>query len=303
MLRQDGVVVSSRIHTRLHRCDDFYQVHQGEFVRGSYGPAGLGAGGGRLSGSDEEGDSRSASADDKDMLLMDLKSSNPKAAAVGAAGIRAAAAAPPSPPFVNPYSLRTATSPSSSDSDSFSSSPPSTKKFSQTAAAQSSLKLPAVHDTHAQGHVCGGPLLSGYDSWSEDDADVDRGGGGGTADDDDWSDTETPEQPAPHVLALHKLKLASATEHAPDAAASPFSSAAERVDAWAARHASGGLLGLMLHMRRCVFPKAVCFVYYSYLMMPKRSVRWTRACPSPIRRSRRSRRCSRCNALAPGSCV
>lgn len=230
VLKQDGVV-----------------VHEGKFVRGSYGQVGAADEGTSTSGSDEE--DRAALTEDE-VTLTGVKSSNPKPVAGGTVGIRAAAAAPSSPPFVNPYSLRAAVGDttlfSSSDSDSFPSSPPSATKVLPT-ALQPSLKLPALHTLHAQGDVGGGPLLSGYDSWSEDDADA--GGGSGTADDDDWSDIENPQQAAPNTHALHKLKLAPVAAFAPLDSASPSDSAAQRVEVWAARHAGGGLLGLMLNMR------------------------------------------------------
>ncbi len=183
-----------------------------------------------------------------------MNSSRPSAVSAGASGIASAAAAPSSSPFINPYSLRSAVdgATSSSDSDSFTSPLPSLKKAPQTASVKSSLKLPAVQALHVQGNVGGGPLLSGYDSWSEDDADA---GGGGSADDDDWSDTETPQEPVSQVL---KSKPTCAAKRTPDTEASPGGSASDRVDAWAARFAGGGLLGLMLHMRRCRLSKAVC---------------------------------------------
>jgi hypothetical protein len=256
VLKQDGVVVSSNVHYQLQWCDTIDQVHEGKFVRGSYGQVGAADEGTSTSGSDEE--DRAALTEDE-VTLTGVKSSNPKPVAGGTVGIRAAAAAPSSPPFVNPYSLRAAVGDttlfSSSDSDSFPSSPPSATKVLPT-ALQPSLKLPALHTLHAQGDVGGGPLLSGYDSWSEDDADA--GGGSGTADDDDWSDIENPQQAAPNTHALHKLKLAPVAAFAPLDSASPSDSAAQRVEVWAARHAGGGLLGLMLNMRRCDFPSRVC---------------------------------------------
>jgi hypothetical protein len=214
---------------------------------------GGGIGGGRSSGSDEEDGADAASSDDEDPLLG-IKSSKPVTGR--AAGPTAALAAPSSPPFVNPYSFaqRAAAADSgsfsSSDSESLPAPPPNIKKLHPAAAA---VKLPAVHAALTPGVVGGGPLLSGYDSWSEDEADVD-----GAADDDDWSDTETPQQPSPHVAPLQKLKPLAAVSNSPGAAV-PSPGPSERVEAWAARHAGGGLLGLMLHMRRCALPSKALF--------------------------------------------
>ncbi len=216
------------------------KVHAGEFVRGSYGrTGGVGSlGRGLQSGSDEEGGNGNASSDEDPLMgLKSIKSS--------ARGSAAAPVTPSSPlfgatTFINPYSFahRDAGSDSFSSSDGDAPSPllHQGKKLPPAAATVSLLKLPAVNALQAQGG-----LLSGYDSWSEDDAD--RGGGG-----DDWSDTE---QPLPQTQTSHKLKPAG---QAAVAASSLVGSAPERVEAWAARHAGSGLLGLMLHMRRCLRP-------------------------------------------------
>ena len=233
-------------------------MHEGEFVRGSYGRIGLLGSVARelKAGSDDSG---GASSDEDP--LMGLKSAKSSAGGI-AAGKKEIPVAPSSPlfgatTFVNPYSFaqRAALGSSDSYSSSDGDAPPSPliskgKKLPPAAAAVSLLKLPAVNALQGQG-AAGGGLLSGYDSWSDDDADA--GGGGAAGDcDDDWSDTEAPQQQPPQTHTSHKLK--------PAAAESPLQStrlpgtASERVDAWAARHAGCGLLGLMLYMHRCPQP-------------------------------------------------
>ena len=227
-------------------------------MRGSYGRLAAAASARAGMPMPQQEHSSASSSDDGDPL-PGLKSS--KANTAGAAVV------PTSPLFgaaavFNPYSfsLRSAEgraeSFSSSDSDASRSPPLPPKGKKLLPAALPALKLPAVAALHGHGAGGSGPVLSGYDSWSEDDADA-EGGEGARGGDDDWSDTEAPLQSLPQTQSSHKPKPAGAAVCTSDAAASavPSSSssatASERVDAWAARHAVGGLLGLMLHMRRC----------------------------------------------------
>jgi hypothetical protein len=239
-------------------------VHQGEFVRGSYGRIGAATSAvAAASASEEEEEEGGAGVSDDDDPLMGVKL--PKGSKGESAGPRAAHVAPASPLFgattFNPYSFaqraseRRKGSFSSSSSDTSRSPPPAKgKKLLPVANAVPALKLPAVAVLQGQQLASSGPVLSGYDSWSEDDGDAEAGGGGGGGADDDWSDTEAPQQPVLPVNSAHKLKPAAGVSHAAAALTPPSSSggsAAERVEAWASRHAVGGLLGLMLHMRRC----------------------------------------------------
>jgi hypothetical protein len=237
-------------------------VHEGEFVRGSYGRIGvLGSAARELKAASDDGSGGGSASSDEDPL-MGLKSVKSSAGG-SAAGRKETPATPPSPlfgatTFVNPYSFaqRAALGGSDSSSSSDGDAPPSPliskgKKLPPAAAAVPLLKLPAVNALQGQG-AAGGGLLSGYDSWSDDDADAGSGGAAGNCD-DDWSDTEAPQQQPAQTHTSHKLKPAAA-ESPPQSSSLPGTSS-ERVESWAARHAGSGLLGLMLYMRRCPQPR------------------------------------------------
>ena len=248
----------------MRHCHAALQVHQGEFVRGSYGRIGAATSAVAAASASEEEEVGGGVSDDDDPL-MGVKL--PKGSKGEPAGPRAAHVAPASPLFgaatFNPYSFASEGrkgSFSSSSSDTSRSPPPAKgKKLLPVADAVAALKLPAVAALQGQQLASSGPVLSGYDSWSEDDGeddgDAEAGGGGGGGADDDWSDTEAPQQPVVPVNLAHKLKPAAGVPHAAAPLPPPHSpcgSAAERVEVWASRHAVGGLLGLMLHMRRCL---------------------------------------------------
>jgi hypothetical protein len=256
-------------------CNPALQVHQGEFVRGSYGRIGTGVG---ASASEEE-DAGDSLSDDGDPL-MGVRLSKGVGGAVAAPAAQSSlsdAAA------FNPYSFSQRTAAAESFSSSDSDAPPlpllpKGKKLLPVASSLPAVRLPAVAGLQGQAAAGGGPVLSGYDSWSEDDVDAEAARG-----EDDWSDTDAPpphqqehqelqqqqqqQQQSQQPLSSHKLKPSRpaplTSDPAPTAAAavpsnscplnaSSGSSAAERVDAWAARYAAGGLLALMLSMRRCV---------------------------------------------------
>ncbi len=227
-------------------------------MRGSYGRLAAAASARAGVPVSQQEHSSATSSDDGDSLtgLKPSKANKTGAAVVTTSPLFGAAT------VFNPYSFSQRSvegrleSFSSSDSD-VSPSPPIPPKGKKLLPdAVPALKLPAVAALQGQGAGGSGPVLSGYDSWSEDDADA-EGDGGARGGDDDWSDTEAPLLSLPQTQSSHKPKPAGAavcsTHAAADAVPSSSSSASacERVDAWAARHAVGGLLGLMLHMRRC----------------------------------------------------
>jgi hypothetical protein len=223
-------------------------VHEGEFVQGSFGRDSSLRAKCTLSVEQDEDDSHDPVFSLKPSAVISQETTN----SWGGREAPAESSVFDAAQFLNPYSFasRAAVASDSEPSDSDASlSPPLT---AHTKLPHDSIvtpmKLPALNALRGLDERARGPLLSGYDSWSDNDADGVEG-----SDEDEWSDQEAPQQQQQPILPqkLSAEAAAPRSPHAPCGASSSPSSAAERVESWASRHAGGGLLRLMLHMRRC----------------------------------------------------